>query len=88
MSDIQEIAKLIDSAGSRVFYLRYTKKSGEESEGVFHAHVKYNLRGGEDSTKHIGFYKNPYNVQKKRWSKINLGNITEAKIDGKVYRFV
>lgn len=87
MSDVNTVARLIDSAGTHVFSLKYVKKSGEESEGVFHAQVKYNLRGGEDSTKHIEAYRSLYNVQKKRWSKINLEKVTEAKINGQVYKF-
>lgn len=87
MSDVNTVAQLIDSAGTHVFSLKYVKKSGEESEGVFHAKVTYNLRGGEDSTKHINYYKNLYNVQKKRWSKIDMRNIKEAKINGQVYKF-
>lgn len=87
MSDIQKIAKLIDSAGSRVFYLRYTKKSGEESEGVFHAQALKRKRGGVDSTVHLPHMYNLYNMHKQRWSKINVFKVTEVKVNGKTYKF-
>jgi len=87
MSDINTLVRMIDNAGNHLFYLKYKKKSGEISDGVFHANVKYNLRGGEDSTRKYDYYRSLYNVQKKRWSKINLGEILEAKIDGKTYKF-
>lgn len=87
MSDANVVARLIDEAGTQVFSLRYIRKDGTEGEAVFHAKVSYNLKGGEDSTKHIPVYRSLYNVQKKRWSKVNLQNITKARINGKTYKF-
>lgn len=87
MSDTNTIHKLIQSADGQLFSLRYTKKDGAESSGVFHAKTVNFTKGGEDSTKHIDFYINLYNVQKKRWSKIDMRKIKEAKINGQVYKF-
>lgn len=87
MSDANVVARLIDEAGTHVFSLHYLRKDGTEGEGVFHAKVSYNLRGGEDSTAAYEQYKSLYNVQKKRWSKVNLQNITKARINGKTYVF-
>lgn len=87
MSDIQKIAKLIDSADGQLFSLKYVRKDNTEGSGVFHAKTVNFTRGGEDSTKHIPHYINLYSVQKKRWSKIDMRRVKEAKINGKVYRF-
>jgi len=87
MSDANVVARLIDEAGTRMIYLEYIKKSGEKSSGVFHPKVSKHLRGGEDSTKHIPYYRNLFNQSKGRYAKINLMNVTKARINGKTYNF-
>lgn len=87
MSDANSVVRLIDSAGNQLFSLRYVKKDGSESSGVFHAKTVNFTHGGKNSTEHMPFYLNLYNVQKKRWAKIDSRKITEAKIAGKVYKF-
>ncbi len=87
MSDANVVAGLIDEAGTRMIYLEYIKKSGEKSSGVFHPKVLKHLRGGEDSTKHIPYYRNLFNQRKGRYAKIDLRKITKARINGKTYKF-
>lgn len=87
MSDANVVARLIDEAGSRFLYLEYQKKSGEMSKGLFHPKALKHTNGGQDSTSHIPTYKSLWNMQKKRWSKVDMTRITKARINGKTYNF-
>lgn len=87
MSDMQMVAKLIEDAGSKFVFLEYQKKSGEMSKGLFHPKCIKHCRGGEDSTAHLDYYINMYNIAKKRYAKIDLRSITKARINGKTYNF-
>lgn len=87
MSDMQKVAKLIDEAGSHFIYLKYYKKSGELSSGLFHPKCIKHTRGGKDSTAHLEHYRNLYNLRKKRYAKIDMREVKEARINGKTYKF-
>ena len=87
MSDANVVHKLIQDAEGKLFSLTYVRKDGTEGSGVFHAKTVNFTRGGEDSTKHIPYYINLYSVQKKRWSKVDMRRVKEAKINGEVYKF-
>ena len=87
MSDANVVARLIDEAGTSFIYLNYVKKDNTESSGLFHPKVLKHLRGGEDSTSHIPYYRNLYNIHKKRYAKIDMRNIIKARINGKTYKF-
>lgn len=88
MSDANVVAKLIDESGSKFLYLEYTRKDGTASKGLFHPKALKHTRGGKDSTAHIPYFRNLYNMQKGRWSKIDMTKITKARINGKTYKFV
>jgi len=87
MSDVNTVARLIDAAGTRVISISYIRKDGTEGSGVFLAKSVKHLRGGEDSTAHIPFYKSLYNVTKKRYAKLDMRKITRMVFDGQSYDF-
>ena len=87
MSDANVVARLIDEANSRFVYLEYVRKDGTASKGLFHPKALKHTKGGQDSTAHIPYFRNLYNMQKGRWSKINMMNVTKARINGKTYKF-
>lgn len=87
MSDANVVARLIDEANSRFVYLEYIRKDGTASKGLFHPKALKYTNGGQDSTAAYAHYKSLYNMQKQRWSKVDLRHITKARINGKTYNF-
>lgn len=87
MSDVNTVNSLIEKAKTHMIAITYERKDGTKGEGVFLAKVTKHSKGGESTTAHIPYYKTLFNVQKKRYSKIDMRKIKRMKFDGQEFNF-
>jgi hypothetical protein len=80
-----DVPKILKATKGKLFSVKFIKKNGETRILNGRLGVTRYLKGGYDTTSHIKYYINVYDIQKKGYRKVNMNTVERIKYSGITY---
>jgi len=84
---LEQKEALIRKNQGKIFSVKFKKKDGTIRDMTARLGVTSHLRGGTDSTEHLDYLVNVFDMKIQQYRKINLNNLIEMKSEGETYVF-